>query len=28
LKYNPAARLGYMDYATIEEVFAVQRPTL
>jgi len=28
LKYNPAARLGYMDYATIDAVFAVQRPTL
>ena len=26
LKYNPVARLGYMDYATVDDVFSVERP--
>ncbi len=25
-KYNPLARLGYLDYAALGEVFAMQRP--
>ncbi|MCE2517581.1 MAG: flavin reductase family protein [Alphaproteobacteria bacterium] len=26
MKYNPAARLGYMDYATVDHVFEIERP--
>jgi hypothetical protein len=25
-KINPLARLGYLDYATIDNVFAMNRP--
>ena len=27
-RIHPLARLGYMDYAIVEEVFAMKRPTL
>jgi hypothetical protein len=26
-KLKPIARLGYMDYCLVEEVFAIQRPS-
>ena len=28
LKFNPVARLGYMDYSAIEDVFPIARPQL
>jgi flavin reductase (DIM6/NTAB) family NADH-FMN oxidoreductase RutF len=27
-RYQPLARLGYMDYARVTEVFAMPRPTV
>ena len=26
LKFNPVARLGYMDYTAVEDVFPLARP--
>ncbi len=28
LKFNPLARLGYMDYASVDEVFSLSRPKI